>query len=75
MSEAGRELSMTGSKDNWNEARRENPKLDENPYFKIMEFFDEVGGSGNIYHQYQNSVWSLLKLFSASEREWKNIRD
>ena len=75
MSEAGRELSMTGSKHDGIEARRENPKLDENPNFEIMEFFDEAGGSGNIYRKYQNSVWSLLKLFSASERERKNIRD
>ena len=52
MSEAGQELSITGSKDDGIEARRENSKLDETPNFEIMEFFDEAGGSENIYRQY-----------------------
>ena len=33
------------------EARRKNPKLDENPNFGIMQVFDEAEGSGNIYRQ------------------------
>ena len=53
--EAGRELSTTGSKHDGTEARRENPKLGENPNFGIMEFFEEAGGSGNIFTGYQNS--------------------
>ena len=40
-----------------------------------MEVFDEAGGWRNIYRQDQNSFWSLSKLFSESEREWKNNRD
>ena len=67
MLEAGRELSRTGNKHGGNKARRENPKLDKNPNFGIMEVFDEVEGSGNIYRQGQNSDWSLLKNFSSSE--------
>ncbi|KAF3495187.1 hypothetical protein DY000_02052543 [Brassica cretica] len=43
--EAGRELSRTGSKHNGIEARRENPKLDENPNFGIMEVFYEAEGT------------------------------
>ena len=43
--EAGWELSRTGSKHDGIEARRENPKLDENPNFGIMKVFDEAGGS------------------------------
>ena len=54
--EVGRKLSMTGSKHARIEARRENPKLDENPNFGIMEVFDEAEGSGNIYRQNQSSV-------------------
>ncbi|WZZ50355.1 hypothetical protein YC2023_050462 [Brassica napus] len=53
--EARRELSTTGSKHDGIEARRENPKLGENPNFGIMEFFEEAGGSGNIFTGYQNS--------------------
>ncbi|WZZ46267.1 hypothetical protein YC2023_042526 [Brassica napus] len=53
--EAGRELSTTGSKHDGIEARRENLKLGENPNFGIMEFFEEAGGSGNIFTGYQNS--------------------
>ena len=53
--EAGRELSRTGSKHDGIEARRENLKLGENPNFGIMEFFEEAGGSGNIFTGYQNS--------------------
>ncbi|KAF3530569.1 hypothetical protein DY000_02041989 [Brassica cretica] len=49
------ELSRTGSKHDEIEARRKNPKLDENPKFGIMEVFDEVEGSGNIYGQGQSS--------------------
>ncbi|KAF2612594.1 hypothetical protein F2Q70_00013248 [Brassica cretica] len=49
--EAGRELSRTGSKHDGIEARRENPKLDENPNFSIMEVFDQAKGSENIYRQ------------------------
>ena len=51
--EAGRELSTTGSKHDGIEARRENPKLGENPNFGIMEFFEEAGGSGNFFYQAQ----------------------
>ncbi|WZZ79382.1 hypothetical protein YC2023_099954 [Brassica napus] len=53
--EAGRELSTTGSKHDGIEARWENLKLGENPNFGIMEFFEEAGGSGNIFTGYQNS--------------------
>ncbi|KAF2585114.1 hypothetical protein F2Q70_00036735 [Brassica cretica] len=53
--EAGRELSRAGSKHDEIEARRKNPKLDENPKFGIMEVFDEAEGSGNIYGQGQSS--------------------
>ena len=42
--EAGWDLSRTGSKHDGIEARRENPKLDENPNFGIMEVFDEAEG-------------------------------
>ena len=72
--EAGRKLSRTGSKHDGKEARWENPKLDENPNYGIMEVFDEAKGSGNIYRQGQNSGWSLLKIFSSSGWEQKNIR-
>ena len=75
MLEAGRKLSRTESKHDGIEAWRENPKLDENPNFGIMEIFDEVERSWNIYRQGQNSDWSLLKKFSSSEREQKNILD
>ncbi|WZZ15071.1 hypothetical protein YC2023_108160 [Brassica napus] len=54
-SEAGRELSRTGSKHDWIEARRENPKLGKNPNFGITKFFEEAGGSGNIFKGYQTS--------------------
>ena len=54
-SEAGRELSRTGSKHDGIEARRENPKLGENPNFGITKFFEEAGGSGNIFKGYQTS--------------------
>ena len=64
-----------GSKHDRIKARQENPKLDENPNFGIMEGFDEAEGSGNIYRKGQSSDWSLLKIFSSSEREKKNIRD
>ncbi|KAF3610822.1 hypothetical protein DY000_02049179 [Brassica cretica] len=37
--EAGRKLIRTGSKHDGIKARRENPKLDENPKFGIMEVF------------------------------------
>ncbi|KAF3559130.1 hypothetical protein F2Q69_00013254 [Brassica cretica] len=50
--EAGRELSTTGD---MIKTRRENPKLGENPNFGIMEFFEEAGGSENIFTGYQNS--------------------
>ena len=50
--EAGWELSRTGSKYDEIKARRENPKLGENPNFGIMEFFEEAGGSGNIFTGY-----------------------
>ena len=73
--EAGWELSMMGSKHDRIEARWENPKLDENPNFGIMEVFDEAKGAGNIYRQNQSSDWSLLKIFSSSEWEQKNIQD
>ena len=53
--ESGRESRKTGSKHDGIEARRENPKLGENPNFGIMEFFEEAGGSGNIFTGYQNS--------------------
>ena len=72
--EAGRKLSRTGSKHDGKEARWENPKLDENPNYGIMEVFDHVEGSGNIYRQGQTSDWSLLKILNSSEREHKNIR-
>ncbi|KAF3537259.1 hypothetical protein F2Q69_00022976 [Brassica cretica] len=42
-----------GSKHDGIEARRENPKLGKNPNFGIMKFFEEAGGSGNIFHQGQ----------------------
>ena len=42
-----------GSKHGGIEARRENPKLGKNPNFGIMKFFEEAGGSGNIFHQGQ----------------------
>ncbi|KAF3563089.1 hypothetical protein DY000_02017417 [Brassica cretica] len=64
--EAGRELSTTGSKHEGIEARRENPKLDENPKFGIMEVFDEAGGSGNIYRQDQ-SVQTFQYLHDEAE--------
>ncbi|WZY99389.1 hypothetical protein YC2023_071718 [Brassica napus] len=54
-SEAGPELSRTGSKHDGIEARRENPKLGENPNFGITKFFEEAGGSGNIFKGYQTS--------------------
>ncbi|WZY99623.1 hypothetical protein YC2023_071952 [Brassica napus] len=54
-SEAGWELSRTGSKHDGIEARRENPKLGENPNFGITKFFEEAGGSGNIFKGYQTS--------------------
>ena len=66
---------MTGSTHDGIKERWENPKLDENPNFGIMEVFNEAEGSGNIYRQGQSSDWSLLKIFSSSERERKNIRD
>ena len=53
--EAGRELITTGSKHDRIKARRKNPKLGENPNFGIMEFFEEAGGSENIFTGYQNS--------------------
>lgn len=37
-SEAGRELSRTGSNHDAKQARRENPKLPENPNFGIVDF-------------------------------------
>ena len=40
--EAGQKLSRMGSKHDGIEARQENPKLDENPNFGIMEVFDEA---------------------------------
>ncbi|KAF2617017.1 hypothetical protein F2Q68_00039166 [Brassica cretica] len=46
----GREV-IDGKQADGIEARQENPKLDENPNFGIMEVFDEAEGSGNIYHQ------------------------
>ena len=64
-----------GSKHDGKQARWENHKFDENPNFGIMEVFDEAEGSRNIYRQSQSSDWSLLKIFSSSEREWKNIQD
>ena len=48
--------------------------MDENPNFGIMEGFDEAEGSGNIYRKGQSSDWSLLKIFSSSERERKIFR-
>ena len=45
MSEAGRELSRTGSQHDGIEAPRKTLKLDENPNFGIMKFFDETKGS------------------------------
>ncbi|KAF3532050.1 hypothetical protein DY000_02041983 [Brassica cretica] len=45
------ELSRTGSNHDGIEARRENPKLDKNHNFGIMQVFDEAEGSGNIYRQ------------------------
>ena len=71
--EAGRELSRTGSKHDGIEARRENPKLGENPNFGIMEFFEEAGGSEKYFYRISEFIWSLLKIFRASEWEWKNI--
>ena len=44
-----------GSKHDRKQAPRENLKLGENPNFGIMEFFEEAGGSGNIFRGYQNS--------------------
>ena len=73
--EGGWELSMTGSNHDRIKARRENPKLDESPNFGIMKVFDEAEGSRNVYRQGHSSYWSLLKIFSLSEREQKNIRD
>ena len=70
-----RESSRTGSKHNGIEAQRENPKLDDNPNLCIIEFLGEAEGSENIFRQYQKSVWRLLKIFSSSERERKNIWD
>ncbi|KAF2614317.1 hypothetical protein F2Q70_00011378 [Brassica cretica] len=40
-----------GTKHDGIEALRENPKLDENPNFGIMEVSDQAEESGNIYHQ------------------------
>ncbi|KAF3573682.1 hypothetical protein F2Q69_00060890 [Brassica cretica] len=40
--ESGQELSRMGSRHDEIEARRENPKLDENLNFGIMEVFDEA---------------------------------
>ena len=71
MSEEGRKLSRTGSKHDGIEAQQENPKLDENLNFSIMEVIDDAEGSGNIYRQGQSSDWSLLKIFSSSGREQK----
>ncbi|KAF3573792.1 hypothetical protein F2Q69_00059743 [Brassica cretica] len=58
--EAGRDLSRTGSKHDGIEARRENPKLDENPNFGIMEVFDEAEGSGNIYRKGQSVPFMIM---------------
>ena len=44
-----------GTKHDGIEARRENPKLDENPNFGIMEVSDQAEGSRNIYRQVQTS--------------------
>ena len=60
-----------GSKHDRIEARRENPKLDENPNFGIMKVFDEAKGSRNVYCQGHSSDWSLLKIFRSSEWEQK----
>ncbi|KAF3535292.1 hypothetical protein F2Q69_00021977 [Brassica cretica] len=49
--ESGRESRKTGSKHDGIEARRENPKLDKNHNFGIIQVFDEAEGSGNIYRQ------------------------
>ena len=72
--ESGRESRKTGSKHDGIEARRENPKLDKNHNFGIIQVFDEAEGSGNIYRQGQTSDWSLLKILNSSKREQKNIR-
>ena len=53
------------------EARWENPELEENPNFSIMEFLGEAGGSGNIFRQFI----IYKKTFSSSERERKYIRN
>ena len=51
----GWEVSRMGSKHDGIEARRENPKLGENPNFGITKFFEEARGSGNIFEGYQTS--------------------
>ena len=38
------------------EERWENPKLGKTPNFRIMEFSEDAGGSGNMFHQGQNST-------------------
>ncbi|KAF2599689.1 hypothetical protein F2Q68_00010032 [Brassica cretica] len=56
--ESGRESRKTGSKHDGIEARRENPKLDKNHNFGIIQVFDEAEGSGNIYRQVmQPDIW------------------
>ena len=72
--EERRELIRMGNKHDGIEARRENPKLDKNCNFGIMQVFDEAKGSGNIYRQGQTSDWSLLEILNSSERAQKNIR-
>ncbi|WZZ03253.1 hypothetical protein YC2023_089174 [Brassica napus] len=69
--EAGRELRRMGIKQDGIEARRENPKLGENPNFGIMEFFEEAGSSGNIFTGYQNSSGLSVYRSSRCRRAWK----
>ncbi|WZZ15077.1 hypothetical protein YC2023_108166 [Brassica napus] len=67
-SEAGWDLRTTRSKHDGIEARRENPKLGENPNFGIMEFFEEAGGSGNIFHQaHQNESGKIFGIDRGTE--------
>ena len=70
--EVGGEISTTGSKHDRIEARWENPKLDENLNFSIMDVFDEAIGSGNINRQRQSSEIFGINRGSEINRKYRN---
>ncbi|KAG5414861.1 hypothetical protein IGI04_002428 [Brassica rapa subsp. trilocularis] len=61
-----------GSKNDGIKARRENPKLDKNPKFGIMQFFKEAGDSGNNFHQaHQNGSEKIFGIDCGTKICWK----